>query len=742
MGRVPKIFGRKREKSAGKFTTQYKLCCCGARGGIGLKKRAKKLWVSRMLSGLVAFSLLLGGLPLIAAKAYSTESQIVSSFTVSCDGTSLSLGLEGRSYSSQEPVLTLIGQDGSRETYLVVISQDNIQLLKDWAPVSGASAAIQRDNTEAGNWGEAYQGVLTVPLASLPLDRFSLEFMGTAISAAELGFSEEAPESTPESAVESGLESTSEDKPESGITSEPESSVPPVEEETRKRPADTTGRITVDGSAEDWSAVTPVSLSGVEDQGIKINSLRTAMDTEGNVYLCFEGSANQYNLPNAKWIMVNITQNGVTQQISLDSLCQQGGELQTGGEVGNSDGPVVVEVKLPAGYFADSDFTISYRNTSFPASGMPVMDGTELEKPEPVYEGIVIDGSFSDWDAVKKYPGNDPGGNLDCVSAVFDGDWIYFYLKDTPSGNAANAGSHGNGKYSLKTDLGHELLFQLNADGTVNCPAEGASARHVGTQWEVAIPASALPSYLNTFDFGLYLHDPIITEVANLNGQGSGGSFEGIVYDGLYGDWTYYPHTTIQYDTQGTQEESIDASGALYTSGTTLYGHVKTTVPDHLAQKGYELCHAVTIRFNESSELHFRLVSVAEDGTIDYNTNVGGLAPGTYEYYILETNDSQELKNINNTDPNAPPWYGKMMITVKEGVDEGEFYLDLEKLAKTFDCGVGDFKTISAQFGELGQQWITIAGTSSGAWLGVLLCLAAVVGVGGWRRRRGGVKES
>ena len=27
MGRVPKIFGRKREKSAGKFTTQYKLCC-------------------------------------------------------------------------------------------------------------------------------------------------------------------------------------------------------------------------------------------------------------------------------------------------------------------------------------------------------------------------------------------------------------------------------------------------------------------------------------------------------------------------------------------------------------------------------------------------------------------------------------------------------------------------------------------------------------------------------------------
>ena len=308
-----------------------------------MKKRAKKLWVSRMLSGLVAFSLLLGGLPLIAAKAYSTESQIVSSFTVSCDGTSLSLGLEGRSYSSQEPVLTLIGQDGSRETYLVVISQDNIQLLKDWAPVSGASAAIQRDNTEAGNWGEAYQGVLTVPLASLPLDRFSLEFMGTAISAAELGFSEEAPESTPESAVESGLESTSEDKPESGITSEAESSVPPVEEETRKRPADTTGRITVDGSAEDWSAVTPVSLSGVEDQGIKINSLRTAMDTEGNVYLCFEGSANQYNLPNAKWIMVNITQNGVTQQISLDSLCQQGGELQTGGEVGNSDGPVVVE---------------------------------------------------------------------------------------------------------------------------------------------------------------------------------------------------------------------------------------------------------------------------------------------------------------------------------------------------------------------------------------------------------------
>ena len=66
----------------------------------------------------------------------------------------------------------------------------------------------------------------------------------------------------------------------------------------------------------------------------------------------------------------------------------------------------------------------------------------------------------------------------------------------------------------------------------------------------------------------------------------------------------------------------------------------------------------------------------------------------------------------------------------KNGVqDECEFYLDLEKVAKKFGCDASDFKRIDAQFGRLGQQWITTAGASSGAWLGLILCVGVTAGV-------------
>lgn len=60
-----------------------------------------------------------------------------------------------------------------------------------------------------------------------------------------------------------------------------------------------------------------------------------------------------------------------------------------------------------------------------------------------------------------------------------------------------------------------------------------------------------------------------------------------------------------------------------------------------------------------------------------------------------------------------------MIINIGNTKDECEFYLDLEKVADKLGCDASDFKQIDAQFGRLGQQWITTAGASSGAWLGL-----------------------
>ena len=402
---------------------------------------------------------------------------------------------------------------------------------------------------------------------------------------------------------------------------------------------------------------------------------------------------------------------------------------------GNTAGPYMIEASIPMDFFASSDFTITFAGTSVALSDIEVLEGIDTgeEEPDPVYNGITIDGSFKDWDAVTKYDADCPNEEhkycIEKTAMVFDGDYVYIYIKDGNAGSAFGAGSHSNGRYSIKTDLGNELVFQLTQDGGIS-GVENAECIHVGKQWEIAIPKADLPAYNNTLSFGLYLTDPFVTDVYNLDGSTGKDTNIDIAYDGLYGDWNNYPHTTIEYATAGTQQDRTDAKGALYCVGSTLYGHVVTTMPEHLAEAGGEFMNAVTILFNNnwSQVFYPRMETVAEDGSINWNTPKGGMADGTYEFYLFSTDawhNSPSIYDANDMDK----WYGKMIVTIKDGKDECEFYLDLEKAAEKLNCDASDFKRIDAQFGRLGQQWITTAGASSGAWLGLILCVGVTAAV-------------
>lgn len=503
-------------------------------------------------------------------------------------------------------------------------------------------------------------------------------------------------------------------------------------------------KITIDGKTDDWDGVTKR-----ESKTDRIASWKAAIASDySELYICYEGTAStqwDYNFMGAQEEMLHVhidysdgTQNEKS-NIYFDHW--DGDKVKNGwnGQIDGSDivivndahlntpGPYVVEAAVPMDFFANSDFTLTFAGTTVDIRDVEVLGGnvkkedtkedskedkkedtkdeTKEDEQEAVYEGITIDGRFSDWDAVTKYDAGCPNdAHKDCIekaAMVFDGDYVYIYIKDGETGSAWGAGSHSNGRYTIKTDLGNELVFQLTQNGDISGVDE-AECKHVGKQWEISIPKSELPAYKETLSFGLYLTEPFVKDVSNIDGSKKEDISYDIKYDGMYGDWADYPYTTIEYATAGTHHDMADSKGALYCDGgSTLLGHVVTTMPDHVDKEkdaGGEFMNAVTIKFNNNEKQVFspRLEAVDKDGNINWNTPKGGYEDGTYEFYIFSTYDAwNNAGNINENSMNREnsEWYGKMTITVKNGVqDECEFYLDLEKIARKFGCDASDFK--------------------------------------------------
>ena len=209
----------------------------------------------------------------------------------------------------------------------------------------------------------------------------------------------------------------------------------PLEPQAVAAGANTSGKITLDGSSEDWDRSEIGALSPVDNSGsssFAVSQWRVARDEDGTVYLCIQGDANEYEAGNAQWMSFSVTQNGtaVTQQV-----CGiPGGTYQYQcGANGTSKAPFVLEVMIPAEYFTDPNFTITFGGCSAPAEMIPVLDGVEPEpgpgtEPEPpVYSGIGIDGGFQDWSAVKKHDPHDANQCIDQMAAVYDKD-VYVYI--------------------------------------------------------------------------------------------------------------------------------------------------------------------------------------------------------------------------------------------------------------------------------------------------------------------------
>lgn len=494
--------------------------------------------------------------------------------------------------------------------------------------------------------------------------------------------------------------------------------------------------IIVDGDASEWANV---SMQTSSDD--RVEKWAVAQDEEYVYFYVQQNGGNAYGLPITD-TKFDINYENKSNQIRFTYMMQQFKDAYYGDISGTKKAyapsqeanKYEIEFAIPQRFFEEEEYTISYCGSSINSSD--IIEVKNIAQPEPteaVYNGIKIDGTFTDWDAVAKTTVEN--GAMRETAVVFDGDFVYIYIKEISDGSAAWSGESSNGKYTIYTDLGRHTTFKLNKDSIEGI--EGARMVHSNYQYEIEIPASAVKQYKETISFGYYMQEEmLVKDVANLQNDSNTDEkkFSGITYDGTYTDWDYYPHQLIQYSTSGGVGE--DAEAALYVDDTILYGHVLSTL--HMNEREFQ---PFTIRINEQEEtsINFRLVTVDRDGNIDMNAKLEGLDAGTYEFYLWDLNSGSTVGNINDV---GAPVYGRMYLTVRKTADgtalsdEVEYQVDLEKLAEHFQMDASDMKMIQAQYINIGYEWISIAGTSTGAVMGISLCGLTVLAVLLYRKKK------
>ena len=500
--------------------------------------------------------------------------------------------------------------------------------------------------------------------------------------------------------------------------------------------------VEVDGDPSEWTQMPSYWSNRTE-----ISKWSMAQDDEFYYFYVQERNGNEYGHPGLQGnnfvIDYDETADKAKTMIQTNGVYVKDGVYadiagaQIAVEYSDWSGLYEAEFKVPKTFFAGRSFTVTYCGTTIKSTDVKTWESKSFEIKNPTYTGISIDGSFYDWQAVGMTTvGN---GAVEKVAMVFDGD-VYIYIKETSLNAAASSGEYSNGMFTILTDTGRNVRFQLTSHSIKG--VEGASVAHVGLQYEICIPASALREYNNTISFGYYLApdtdndgvpDMLIKDVADMKGSSTDYDESKIVFDGLFGDWSHYPMQVIQYATPGTKYEDRFSEGALYVDGTDLIGYVNhVNCPN--GETGFG---NIDLRFNGNDNmiLYLSLVEAKADGTFvkDNATNGKNLAPGNYVFYLRDVDSQSSSLNIYDEDADI---YGKVMVTVSENQAQMEYKFDLAKAAEHFGLDTNELHMIQARYINLGTRWISHAGSSTAPVIGISLSCAAVLAVLFIRKKR------
>ncbi|MCI1998700.1 MAG: hypothetical protein LKJ49_08705 [Olsenella sp.] len=684
----------------------------------------------------------------------ASGSGVISTWGATTDGANLYLVLEGNSgngsYADASGVsLASANLNGTFNVQLNPGSNTVNRFALNWNDIAGAGSAVTGDSS--GN----YVFEASIPLSSLGGSSATVSYNG-ATKTIQYGDASDAGQSTDsgqgqDTGSDAGAGTSTDADNGSGASTDASSSGSSSGSATNASTSAATGNPTVDGNLDDWDTSTSNTASGVKG----LTNWKIARGADGNYYFAAWGMANAYVGHDWDQFQVGSQGYGFTQ------LKSNGGSyVSVNNGNGNTEGPHYVECMIPASMMNAGTFT--FGGTTINVADIPAYVAPTPEDDPGRYNGITIDGKFKDWKYVQKTDAKNPNpaapNDLSQVAMVFDGD-VYVYIKEGDGGSAAGAGTHGNGKYSITSDLGRENVFQLNQDGTVS-GIPGAEAKHVGSEWEIRIPRESLNYYGQSLNFGLYQSEPFVSNVTDLqNNPNNSGKFQGITYDGKYDDWNPYPVTTISYATAGTQDKNEDASAALYADGSTLYMYAETSMQAHIDEQrkdGTAFTKAITIDLtgkasdeqdidvNGEDDLSPRIIAVDENGNIDWNPDLTNQPDGTTrEYAIVETHGTYDTNSMTNVSNKAfqemGGVLGHVMITVNGDKCQAEYKIDLNNVAKMHnyyrkqhgkaaDDSPDNYQFISARFGRLGNKIVTTTGASTGPWGALALSGIAVAG--------------
>ncbi|MCR4717981.1 MAG: hypothetical protein K5656_12470 [Lachnospiraceae bacterium] len=339
------------------------------------------------------------------------------------------------------------------------------------------------------------------------------------------------------------------------------------------------------------------------------------------------------------------------------------------------------------------------------------------------YNGIVIDGDFSDWDGIGKadFVGTSEGYNgVVSAAIVFDGD-VYIYLEDNEGyGNAAWSGPNNNGKYAIISDLGKQIIFDLDNDGS-STGVDGVTSTRNGKYWEIKVPADQIPKNNGSISFGYYLGEPTFTNVVNIK-ETEKVTVGDIKYDYSYADWEGFPHTVIEYDTAGTGNKVVDSHASIHLSDTEVLGHIETNHPSHVNSKGSDLLYGVHITVNGEYDMEWRVAAVDAAGNINWHPQTENLSNGSYEYYIFDTHCWGTSTNINDLNDHDV-CFGKTYLTVSDDSLEMEWAIDSKTLADFFGIDETDLRVVSSTYMRIGKEVVDTAGVSTGGLPAALGCI-------------------
>ena len=530
----------------------------------------------------------------------------------------------------------------------------------------------------------------------------------------------------------------------------------------------------IDGDLKEWNSIPEKTAKDSKVDGFKI-----AKDENGNILFCAYGATQNTWDSAYQWMNLSVSGNGnanENRQFGGDWGWKQIAGTMVAMSNTSSDsnaGKYTIEMMIPASFFTTTDYSITFAGTTVYADEIPLISREESQLPpeqqppveeqnqpeqepengEAIYQGIVIDGSFSDWDGVTKtYDFND---NIMECAFIWDGDFTYIYLKENENmyeGNLHNATPYSNGNFCIETSTGYKSsLYILGPNAgkpSATLDGEPVEMCYFDHKYEVKVPVSKIRGYnskITSLNFGTMgnandVPSYIIYGASHWNpGAGESGSVDNpnegeggnlydktvyIKYDYDFSDWDNYPHDTIDYSTGGAH--GADAEGALYSDGDYLYGHIMYYAAYyHDIFSFFELA----VNGNHNSILQLSAKITDNNGKPIDNYKINEHEPGIYEFHVFgpETVDGGAW----TTD------YGLIYLEVDAtGRVEAEFKLDQSRIAHFYKCEQTDLKLLEMRFIRIGDKWIGCAGTTTGPIVGITICLAVALGSPLYIRRR------